>query len=182
MYKKVKPINSFIMDTQNTNTEVCSFVAAEQFLAEWNGHRRVTRRVIDAFPEDKLFTYSIGGMRTFAEMVKEIIDISGPGVRGIATDNWKNTGGFDKHTLDPENQTKAFLLALFDEGTEEINTYFNQITEERFQETVLAFGSYEGQVFSTLLYLKDNEIHHRAQGTVYLRSLGIEPPAFYDRS
>jgi uncharacterized damage-inducible protein DinB len=32
-----------------------------------------------------------------------------------------------------------------------------------------------------LLYMVDNEIHHRAQGYVYLRLLGIEPPAFYER-
>jgi uncharacterized damage-inducible protein DinB len=31
-------------------------------------------------------------------------------------------------------------------------------------------------------YAIDNEVHHRGQGYVYLRSLGIEPPAFYDRS
>lgn len=168
------------MNTTSINPEISSFATAEQFLEEWNGHRRLTRRVIEAFPEDKLFNYSIGGMRTFGEMVKEMIDVSGPGVRGIATDSWKNIG-FD-HKLSEENSNKAFLLALFDEGTEEINTYFKEIGEERFQETVLAFGAYEGKVFSTLLYFKDNEIHHRAQGVVYLRSLGIEPPAFYDRS
>ncbi|MFD1732208.1 DinB family protein [Deinococcus malanensis] len=27
----------------------------------------------------------------------------------------------------------------------------------------------------------ENEIHHRGQGFVYLRLLGIEPPAFYER-
>jgi uncharacterized damage-inducible protein DinB len=27
----------------------------------------------------------------------------------------------------------------------------------------------------------DNEIHHRAQGYVYLRLLGLEPPAFFER-
>ena len=31
------------------------------------------------------------------------------------------------------------------------------------------------------IYAVDNEIHHRAQGYVYLRALGIEPPAFYER-
>ena len=37
-------------------------------LDHWQGHRRVTRRVIEAFPEDALFNYSIGGMRPFAAM------------------------------------------------------------------------------------------------------------------
>lgn len=46
---------------------------------------------------------------------------------------------------------------------------------------MVVFGQYEGQAFSSILYFIDNEIHHRAQGTVYLRSLGIEPPAFWNR-
>ena len=30
-------------------------------------------------------------------------------------------------------------------------------------------------------YAIDNEIHHRGQGFVYLRALGIEPPHFWER-
>ncbi|WP_245808378.1 DinB family protein [Deinococcus hopiensis] len=33
----------------------------------------------------------------------------------------------------------------------------------------------------SVLYGIDNEIHHRGQGDVYLRALGVEPPAFYSR-
>jgi len=33
---------------------------------------------------------------------------------------------------------------------------------------------------SLLTYLVDNEIHHRAQASVYLRSISIEPPFFYE--
>jgi len=170
------------METQNlTATASPTFASSNNILDQWLGHRRLTRRVIEAFPADKLFTHSIGGMRTFAEMMKEIIDISGPGVRGIATDNWDHTGDINGHVIKPEDQNKEALLRLFDAGTAEIKTYLPQITEERFQETVVAFGMYEGVVYSSLLYFIDNEIHHRAQGTVYLRSLGIEPPAFWNR-
>ena len=168
-------------NTTDTATESILFISSDNLLNAWLGHRRLTRRVIEAFPEDKLFTYSIGGMRTFSEMMKEIIDIGGPGIRGIATDNWENTGGFDKHTLNPEDNTKEGFLRLLDEGTAEIIEYWPQISEERFQEMTTVFGQYEGQVFSSILYFIDNEIHHRAQGTVYLRSLGIEPPAFWNR-
>lgn len=172
------------MTTQNSNTatvETASFISSENMLKEWMGHRRLTRRVIEAFPEDKLFNYSIGGMRPFAEMIKEIIDIAGPGIRGIVTEDWENIGGFDKHSVDEEHRSKEGLLQLFDQGTEEINTYWPEISQERFQENTVVFGMYEGQVFSSILYFIDNEIHHRAQGTVYLRSLGIEPPAFWNR-
>lgn len=164
-----------------TATEVKTFVSAEDLLNNWMGHRRLTRRVIEAFPEDILFTYRVGTMRTFADMVKELLDISGPGVKGIVLDKWENTG-FSEHTFTPEQKTKEYLLQQWDLATEEVITWFSQISEERFLETVLAFGAYEGQVFSTILYFIDNEIHHRAQGFVYLRSLGIEPPAFWNRN
>lgn len=170
------------MQHADTATEVKSFVNAEDLLNEWVGHRRLTRRVIEAFPEDILFTYRIGTMRTFADMVKELLDMGAPGVKGIVTNNWENTGGFSEHTFTPEQKNKAYLLQQWDLATEEIINWFPQITAERFQETVLAFGMYEGQVFSSLLYFIDNEIHHRAQGYVYLRSLGIEPPAFWNRN
>jgi len=172
------------MNNENANStsiESSFFTSSANILDHWMGHRRVTRRVIEAFPEDKLFDYSIGGMRPFAEMVKEIIDISGPGIRGIVTENWENTGGFAAHTIDEKHRSKESLLKLLDEGTAEINAHWPQLTQERFQEHVNAFGQYEGIVFSTVLYFIDNEIHHRAQGVVYLRSLGIEPPAFWNR-
>jgi uncharacterized damage-inducible protein DinB len=32
------------------------------------------------------------------------------------------------------------------------------------------------------MYAIDNEIHHRGQGYVYLRALGIVPPPFWERN
>jgi uncharacterized damage-inducible protein DinB len=46
---------------------------------------------------------------------------------------------------------------------------------------VTAFGQYTGALHDLILYVIDNEIHHRGQGYVYLRALGIEPPPFYER-
>jgi uncharacterized damage-inducible protein DinB len=43
-------------------------------------------------------------------------------------------------------------------------------------------GQYPGVLHDLILYVVDNEVHHRGQGYVHLRALGIEPPAFYDRS
>jgi uncharacterized damage-inducible protein DinB len=45
-----------------------------------------------------------------------------------------------------------------------------------------AFGQWESTGIGTILYAIDNEIHHRGQGYVYLRSLGIEPPPFWERN
>ncbi|HCO82593.1 MAG TPA: damage-inducible protein DinB, partial [Arenibacter sp.] len=76
---------------------------------------------------------------------------------------------------------KDRLLELWDRTTAEINTYWSQIKEEQFQQNIKIFGQYDGTVMSSILYFIDNEIHHRGQAYVYLRSLGIEPPAFYER-
>ncbi|HEY6435331.1 MAG TPA: DinB family protein, partial [Ignavibacteriaceae bacterium] len=78
--------------------------------------------------------------------------------------------------------SKEELLKIWDKSTEEINALWPKIPVSRFQENELFWGQYEGLVYTSILYLIDNEIHHRGQGYVYLRSLGIEPPAFWDRN
>jgi hypothetical protein len=40
-------------------------LSADALRQHWQGHRRLTRRVLDAFPEDRIFTFSLGGMRSF---------------------------------------------------------------------------------------------------------------------
>jgi hypothetical protein len=92
----------------------------EALLEHWQGHRRVTRRMIEAFPDDALFAFSVGGMRPFSAMALEMIRMTSAGMRGLATREWP------------------------------------------------------------IVYPKDAP----APGTKpeLLRALGIEPPAFYDRS
>ncbi|HEX8039413.1 MAG TPA: DinB family protein [Chryseosolibacter sp.] len=78
-------------------------------------------------------------------------------------------------------KTREDLLAIWDRTTEQINSLWPHITAERFQEVIKMFGQYEGPVYWSILYFMDNEIHHRGQGYVYLRSLGITPPMFWER-
>lgn len=154
------------------------FLSADTFLAHWQGHRRLTRRVIEAFPEEALFTYREGSMRTFADIMLEVIGITASGMPGIATGQWpalEEDGGESKPT------SKADLLRLWDEATTVLDTLWPTIAPERFQQREKAFGLYDGHIYESLLYFVDNEIHHRAQGYVYLRALGIEPPGFYER-
>ena len=149
-------------------------LSLDELRAQWEGHRGLTRRVIEAFPEDKLFTHTVGGMRSFGEMANELVGIAGPMIRGIATNEWEAFA-------DAKAESKAALLEAWDASTQEIDRYWQQISPARFNETMVAFGQWKGTGWSQLFYAIDNEIHHRAQGFVYLRSLGIEPPAFWDR-
>ncbi len=157
-------------------------IHSDELLQHWQGHRRVTRRVIDAFPEHELFQFSIGGMRSCSGLALEMIGMAAAGMRGLATRKWTMVDELSYHTNAPAPRTKAELLGLWDQVTEQIDTLWPQIPAGRFDEVDTAFGQYEGRVFGLFLYWIDNEIHHRGQAYVYLRAMGIEPPAFYDRS
>lgn len=152
------------------------FISSTQLLEHWQGHRNLTRRVIDAFPEKELFEFSIGGMRPFAKLAVELISIAGSGLKGIVDHQEEK---FSEEAFQPK--TKEEILAKWDSETEVINHYFNLISEERFQEMFNLFGQYEFPVYQNILYFIDNEVHHRGQGYTYLRALGIDPPFFWER-
>ena len=149
------------------------FITPDAMLEHWQGHRRLTRRVIDAFPDDKLFSFSVGGMRPFGALALEFLSMGVPMLKGIVSGEWDQTPR--------EPRPKAEILRLWDESTDAIDRLWRQIPVERFEETRTAFGQWPGKVHDLLLYAIDNEIHHRGQGYVYLRALGIEPPPFYER-
>jgi hypothetical protein len=149
-------------------------ITPEALLAHWQGHRRLSRRTILAFPEDQLFSFSLGGMRPFGALALEMLSMAAPMVRGVVTGDWDSS-------MTREARSREEILRLWDESTDHINQLWPEIPHQRFQETLTAFGQYEGVVHDLLFYVIDNEIHHRGQGYVYLRALGIEPPAFYER-
>jgi len=113
-------------------------------------------------------------MRPFGEMANELIGIAGPMARGLATDQWEAYA-------DAKATNKAELLAAWDATTREIDKYWSQIPPARFNQMMTAFGQWKGTGWDQIFYAIDNEVHHRGQGYVYLRSLGIEPPPFWER-
>lgn len=156
------------------STDSTTVITPAQLLDHWQGHRRLTRRMIEAFPEDALFNYSIGGMRPFAELVMEMLRMAVPIVRGVASGDWVGA------ELEMP-KTRDELLRMWDHATEELDRFWATIPPKRFQEVDTAFGQYKGPGYWMIFYAIDNETHHRGQGYVYLRSLGVEPPQFYAR-
>jgi uncharacterized damage-inducible protein DinB len=165
------------LETKKTAAKA-TVLTSEVLLSQWQGHRGLTRRVIEAFPDDKLFTYSIGGMRPFAELALEMLTMGAPGIQGVVDGTWP---GYEETLNKFKPTTKQELLRLWDESTAKINELWSQIPASRFHENDKFFGQYEGPIYWSIMYLIDNEIHHRGQGYVYLRSLGVEPPPFWDR-
>jgi len=110
-------------------------------------------------------------------LISELLSIAEPGLREIVT----RTSETQNEDIENDGK-KVMFLKLWDEATEAINLLWSKLEPEEFQKSITLFGQYEGTVWSSIFYFIDNEIHHRGQGYVYLRSLDIEPPFFYDRS
>jgi len=164
-----------------TATDLNVALTPTQLLEHWQGHRSLTRRVIEAFPEDQLFSFSIGGMRSFGEIAKELLQMAAPGAHGVATGEWKDLKAeVEVAGLEFAPTNKKGILAFWDWSTDYLNTVWQHLKPGRFQEKDVAFGQYEGIVWWLCFYFVDNEIHHRGQGYVYLRALGIEPPPFWE--
>ncbi len=158
------------------STTATPIITSESLLKHWQGHRALTRRVIETFPEKELFEFSIGGMRTFSAIATELLAIAGPGLKQIVTG--------EATELDEDASklsSKADILAQWDEASTQIDAYWAQLSPARFGESVTLFGEYTAPVIDQILYFIDNEVHHRGQGYAYLRALGIEPPYFWER-
>lgn len=161
---------------QEITQETKQVISQDELLNHWQGHRNLTRRVIEAFPEKEFFEFSIGGMRTFAELTAELLAIGAPGIKGIVT---QEVQPYQEDST--KATTKAEYLAKWDKATSVINDYWSQLRVEDFNKTFNLFGEYEFPVIQNILYFIDNEVHHRGQGYVYLRALGVEPPFFWER-
>jgi uncharacterized damage-inducible protein DinB len=178
MQQTIEQNRTGIAGVDNSTTPV---ITASMMLDHWQSQRRLTRKLIEAFPADAITTFSIGGMRPFSELIAELIAHPYFGMTGILTDQWPaNLQDQGHHGLPGSKMNKEGLLELWDEVTDRINKLWPQIAPARFHEVHKAFGLYEGEVHSTIQYFIDNEIHHRGQAYVYLRALGVEPPAFWD--
>jgi uncharacterized damage-inducible protein DinB len=157
-------------------TLTAQVITPEDLLIHWQGHRKLTRNLIEKFPEKDFFEFSIGGMRTFAQLTDELLAIAAPALKGIVNKEIKPyTEASEKLIF------KAQYLEKWDEATAEINEYWKQLSIEDFSETFNLFGQYEFPIIQNVLYFIDNEVHHRGQGYVYLRALNIEPPFFWER-
>jgi len=157
------------------DTATAPIITSESLLKHWQGHRALTRRVIELFPEEDFFNFTIGGMRTMAQLTNEFLAMEAPGLKAIVNREE------NAYTERGDFKTKAGYLEQWDKDTRDIDQYWAQLNEDDFGKTFKLFGQYEFPVIQNIFYFIDNEIHHRGQGFVYLRALGITPPFFWDR-
>jgi uncharacterized damage-inducible protein DinB len=152
------------------------------FWERFAAHRRVTLRLIEAFPEAHLFSYRPSAdLRTYGEIANELLWEEMLIVR-LATQGAGSKGDLEQRRQQRQPEDKAGLLAAFDEAHRASAQLWATMTFERFEASEA--DPWTGQVASVrsrLEGLLDHEIHHRGQGYIYVRLLGIEPPDFWQR-
>lgn len=75
------------MTSVTSAQEQTALINPEYFLNHWQGHRKLGRKVLAAFPEKELFEFSVGGMRPYSELAGEMIGLASGGMKGLATGN-----------------------------------------------------------------------------------------------
>ena len=149
-------------------------LSLDDLYKHWQGHRRLTIRTLETFPEEQLFNYYVDGMRSFGEMVGEMIGVENYTLKGILSGNWE-------WQQDDSLDSKSSLLAALKQLELESKERWSQLTLEQVEAVEKDGWGMTWANRERLLYMIENEIHHRAQGYVYLRLLGNEPPVFWER-
>lgn len=147
----------------------------EQLYTHWQRHRHLTIRTVKVFPDEKLFNYFVTPMRSFGKMMVEALEVEVNFLHGILSGDWAWQPKYKNVS------SKEELLTALEQLAPQTREVWTKLTPERLEAIETDAGGAEKSNRDRLFYMIDNEIHHRAQGYVYLRLLGIEAPKFYER-
>lgn len=135
-------------------------------------HLRVTRRLVNQFPEAKTHFRPVPEVRSAAELAGHIFTLLTECTDMVLQ-------GKHAPLEPPVFKTKQELLDYMDAQVETGYANLARITDTQVAADLNAFGmTFPGWKILAAAY--DETLHHRGQLTVYLRLLGIEPVSIYD--
>ena len=139
---------------------------------------KVTRKVLQAIPEDKLDFRATPEMRTVRELVLHMYG-SPVGMveaipRGELTMADYQAGEDIKHAPDKET-----MIAYCDACMAQVLKIGEEISEEKLNSIIKCFYG-DFPIYEHLGFIYDEHWHHRGQLYVYLRLMGVQPPFLYD--
>jgi uncharacterized damage-inducible protein DinB len=156
----------------------------EQIATYWDNVRAVTARFLDVFPAEHLDFRPVDTLFTAREQLQHLIASQAMFVRGWTEDVWSfpwQDGRWVARELVNESfDTLPGLRRFYGEVHLRALRFLRELPPDagsRIYQTHMGPLSIDAMA----LYAIDEEIHHRAQLAVYLRCLGIRPPAFVQR-
>ncbi|PTA68766.1 DinB family protein [Deinococcus arcticus] len=145
--------------------------------AHWLGHHHLTARTLALYPDEALLTFSPAPpLRSFGAMLWEVHGQTGYVLQGLRSGIWG-----EPRWSAPTGRDPAALRAAWAAQTAQLARELPGVPDAAYLGAHrTGWGELSG--LDAALGAVDNQVHHRAQGYVYLRALGLEPPEFWDRT
>jgi uncharacterized damage-inducible protein DinB len=150
----------------------------QQLVKEWQRAREYTDEYLHAAPADKYGFRPVDSIRSFAEQMLHLA-AANAGLVFIATGSKYPfaTQNFDKSpALQNKDSVWYYVNTSYDFAIHAIqNMDVNKLTEVVTWN--LPMGKRSETRLAWLLKAFEHQTHHRAQCTIYLRLMGVKPPA-----
>ena len=153
------------------STQVMAQTSKEEFMSKWKNSKQFTLDVLDKMPDSGMDYKTDPAAMSFKEQIHHI----GSSIVGISQEYLM--GGEPDFSIDVTTASKTelsdYVAKCYDYGTKAMAA----ITPEQGKETQHVFGN-QASRNQVMALLMDHSTHHRGAAIAYLRSNGVEPPAF----
>lgn len=154
----------------------------DPILVEIEQEAPITRRVLEAVPEDKLTWKPHPKSMSLARLAQHVAEIQGRLAEATVSDSFDVATG-----PRPEPTTHAEIMETFEKGLERAKEIISQTSDDRCNAgwTILMQGNPLMTVPRIGVYrsfLMNHLYHHRGQLSVYLRLLEVPVPHIYGPS
>ena len=144
-----------------------------EMIADWQRAKAYTNEYLNSMPADKYSYRTVDSIRSFAQQMLHLAQAN-LFLVGTATGVTKNFGRNleASNTAVSMDSVKYFVNASYDFAIDAIG----KMDASKFGEKV-TMRNRETSRFSFLSKAFEHQTHHRGQTTIYIRMLGIRPPA-----
>jgi uncharacterized damage-inducible protein DinB len=153
------------------STQVIAQTSKEEFMNKWNNSKQFSLDVLDKMPETGMDYKTDSAAMSFKEQIHHI----GSSIVGISKGYLM--GGEPGFNIDIKTATKAELADFIGKSYDYGAKAMTSMTVEQGKEVQDVFGN-QASRNQVMALLMDHSTHHRGAAIAYLRSNGIEPPAF----
>jgi uncharacterized damage-inducible protein DinB len=143
----------------------------EEFMAKWENSKQFTLEVVDKMPDNLLDYKPHESTMSFKEQVTHV----GGSIAGLAQNFM--LGSEPGFATDAKPQTKEEIKEFISDCYDYGKATFTKLTDEQLSEKIDTFA---GKVTrrQMLGLIDGHATHHRGAAVSYIRSNGIDPPAF----
>lgn len=143
----------------------------EEFLAKWDNSKAFTLEVLEKMPDNLLDYRPHESAMSFKEQVTHVAGSVGGLAQGFML------GAEPGFKMDAKPQTREELRQYINDCYDYGKATISKLTEAQLAEKIDTFA---GKVTrrQMLGLIDDHATHHRGAAVSYIRSNGIEPPAF----